>query len=253
MTVTSGRVLVAGASGSTGRRVLRALQETDGEFVVRAMTRSAEKEETLRAHGADEVVVGDALDSDAAARATADVDAVICTVGSTPGLDTLTSSLVDGAGVTNLIDAASGAGVRQFVLVSSIGVGDSGPMMPLPLRLLMRLLGILPAKERAEEHLRTSSIPHTIIRPGGLTNAPPSGDVVVGEGGETVSGSVPRADVARMCVSSLFTPEAENRTFEVVSRQGLRDKPDGVVTFEWRSTPVTAVGDEAATSDESKV
>jgi NmrA-like family. len=53
-------VLVAGASGDTGRAVLRLL----GPRVptVRALTRSPEKRQTLRRAGADEVVVDDLLD-----------------------------------------------------------------------------------------------------------------------------------------------------------------------------------------------
>jgi uncharacterized protein YbjT (DUF2867 family) len=72
------------------------------------------------------------------------------------------------------------------------------------------------------------------VRPGGLTDDPPTGEVVVGEGGDTVSGQIPRADVARLMVAALSSPDARNRTFEVVSRAGLRGKATGVVDPEWR-------------------
>ena len=49
---------------------------------------------------------------------------------------------------------------------------------------------------------------------------------MVGEGGTAIgSGMIPRADVARLMVAVLFTPEVENRTFEIVSRAGLRGVP----------------------------
>ncbi|SFR52829.1 SDR family oxidoreductase [Halogeometricum limi] len=254
MTFTSGRVLVAGATGGTGRRVLDVLRRTDAEVVVRAMTRSTDDERRLRDGGADEVVVADAMDRDAVSTALEGVDAVVCTLGSSPGLDVLTSDRVDGTGVQNVVDAARAADVDQFVLVSSIGVGDSGPGMSLGLRLLLLGLGILSAKRRAEDHLRESGLSYTILRPGGLTNADPTGDVVVGEGGDTVSGSVPRADVAGLCVAALFTPEAANRTFEVVARRGLRGPPEGVVELDWRTTPRSAAADptgDAAEESES--
>jgi len=58
---------------------------------------------------------------------------------------------------------------------------------------------------------------------------------VVGEGGTAIgSGVIPRADVARLMVAALFTPEAENRTFEIVSRAGLRSAPRATVSIPWR-------------------
>lgn len=244
-------MLVAGATGGTGRRVLDVLQSVDGEVVVRAMTRSADSESHLRDRGADEVVVGDVMTPDDAARAVADVDAVVCTLGSSPGLGTLASDSADWEGTRNLVDAAREADVDHFVLVSSIGVGDSAPGMTLGLRLLFRGLGVLPAKARAEEHLRESGLTYTILRPGGLTNADATGDVVVGEGGDTVSGSIPRADVAGLCVASLFTPAAADRTFEVVSRRGLRGTPEGVVEIDWRTAPTAAQRDAPVEESES--
>ena len=53
-------VFVAGASGGTGREVLRLLGGR--EPTVRALTRSAGKRERLEAAGADEVVVDDLLE-----------------------------------------------------------------------------------------------------------------------------------------------------------------------------------------------
>ncbi|ODR81986.1 3-beta hydroxysteroid dehydrogenase [Haladaptatus sp. W1] len=223
------RLLVAGASGGTGRELLRRLRDTD--ITVRAMTRSREKERTLSEDGADEVIVGDLLDPADASRAVADCNRVLCAVGSSPGLHALMGDLVDGAGVENLVHAAVAADVEHFVFESSIGVGDSREGVTAPFRFL--LWRVLNAKNHAESVLRTSGVPYTIIRPGGLTNAPATGDVLVGEGGETVSGSIPRADVARLMLASLFTPEAENRTFEVVSRDGHRGTSRGLVELDW--------------------
>jgi uncharacterized protein YbjT (DUF2867 family) len=225
------RVLVAGATGGTGRAVVEQLQAADA--VVRGTTSSEENLELLRELGVDEAVVCDLLTDGDAASAVEDCEAIICTVGTSPGPGMLFGDLVDGTGVRNLVDAAVEAGVERFVLISSIGVGDSKPGMPLPLRLLLGATGILGAKESSEQHLRESGLAYTILRPGGLTDEEATGDVIVAEGGDTISGSIPRADLARIAVAALDTPAAEERTLEVVSREGLRGEEQGVVDIEW--------------------
>ncbi|AFK20055.1 SDR family oxidoreductase [Haloferax mediterranei ATCC 33500] len=235
MTRKRGRVLVAGATGRTGRLVLDALAETP--FVVRALTRDSNAKADLRARGADEVVVGDLLEPGDARRAVADVDAVVSTVGVAAGLDTIRGDLVDGVGIENLVDAATASGTQRFVLMSSIGVGDSKDGLPLSLRAILTAAGVLSAKAQSETRLRNAPLDHTIIRPGALTDAPATGEVLVGEGGDSVCGSIPRADVANVLVHSLFTRETEKRTFEIVSRPGLRGRADRVVDVQWTPIP----------------
>lgn len=237
-------ILVAGASGGTGREILATLRGTD--HTVRALTRSAENHRSLLDAGADEVAVGDLLDPADAERAVEGIDAVLCAVGTPLGLAAVGGSLVDGEGTINLVEAASEAGVDRFVLETSIGVGDSASGVPLVFRLVFDAFGILEAKDRAERRLRESPLAHTVIRPGGLTNDPASGDLLVAEGGDTVSGTVPRADVARLMVAALDTPESEGRTFEVVARDGVRGTPSRLVDLPWAAP----VGATAAPSDE---
>ncbi|RBI61619.1 3-beta hydroxysteroid dehydrogenase [halophilic archaeon] len=225
------RILLAGASGGTGTEILDLL--ADAEFAVRALTHTPEKAHALRSRGADEVVVGDLLESGDAARAVAGCDVVLSAVGTRSPVRMLVGDLVDGTGVENLVDAAVAADVDRFVFESAIGVGDSRGQMPAAFRLL--IWRVLAAKNRAEAALRTSRLSHTVVRPGMLTNDPATGDVLVGEGGATVSGSIPRADVARLMVAAPFTPESENRTFEVVSRDGLRGTARGLVDVDWQS------------------
>jgi uncharacterized protein YbjT (DUF2867 family) len=223
------RVLVAGASGGTGRELLALLRER--EYTVVALTSSSEKSETLAVMGADEVVVGDLMRSGDARRAAGSCDAVLCAVGSSPRPSMLWNDLVDGTGVKNLVDAASKADISTFVLESSIGVGSSKSGPPGWFR---RLLGpVLDAKGEAEHHLQRSGLTYTILRPGGLTDNLATGDVVVGEGGPTVTGSIPRADVARLMIAALDTPDAEDRVFEIVARTQLRGRTRGVVDIEW--------------------
>ena len=71
------------------------------------------------------------------------------------------------------------------------------------------------AKHRADEHLKSSGLNYTIIRPGGLTNDASTGKVnlqkKIGK-----SGTIPREDVAGVLVHLLTTSQAENKTFELL-------------------------------------
>ncbi|MDF9745305.1 NAD(P)-binding oxidoreductase [Natrinema salsiterrestre] len=227
---TSDRVLVAGASGATGEELLSVLRPTD--LSVRATTRSYASVDTLERHGADEVAVVDFFESADAVGAVEDCDIVYCALGTPPSLRHVTGGkLVDRTGVINLVTAAVAEGVSYVVFESAIGVGSSKAGMPLPARLVLR--GSLRAKGDAERALRRSGLAYTIVRPGKLTNEPPTGQVVVGEGGDTVSGSIPRADVARVMAAAPFTPDARDRTLEIVSREGLSSRPAHRVDIDW--------------------
>lgn len=230
------RVLVAGASGRTGREILTQLRNTG--VSVRAMTRSRRNEIELRRRGAEEVFVGDLFEPADAVDAVTGCDAVLCAVGTPPGpRHTLAGGLVDRTGVSNLLSAAISEHVEHFVYESAIGVGNSYSGMPFPARLL--IWRTLRAKLAAENGLRTSGIPYTVFRPGRLTNGPATGRVLVGEGGDTVTGSISRADVARLMVAALFTPAARNRFFEIVGEDGVRGDPQGLVSVDWRVPEAT--------------
>ncbi|WIV66158.1 NAD(P)-binding oxidoreductase [Natrialbaceae archaeon AArc-T1-2] len=230
MSTASDRVLVAGASGDTGRELLTVLGPS--ELTVRATTRSRTRTDALERLGADEVVVVDFFEPADAVRAVKGCDVVLCALGTPPGpRHVLGGKLVDRTGVTNLVTAAVGADVDHVVYESAIGVGSSRERLPRPGRLLIR--ATLRAKEDAETAIRRSGLGYTIVRPGKLTNEPPRGDVLVGEGGDTLYGTIPRADVARVMAAAPFTPEARNRTFEIASRGGLRDTPRNLVNVAW--------------------
>lgn len=239
----SERVLIAGASGDTGTELLSVLRPTD--LTVRATTRSYVNVTVLERLGADEVVVADFFDSADAVAAVEGCDVVYCTVGTPPGYrHTVGGKLVDRTGAINLLTAAVSEGLSYFVHQSAIGVGRSKSGLSLPARLLLR--GSLKAKRDAERAIRRSGLEYTIVRPGSLTNEPPNGGLVVGEGGDSVAGSIPRADVARVMAAAPFTPAARNRTFELVSRSGLSrpPNPDHLVDVDWAFDRINADSDQ---------
>lgn len=220
-------VLVAGASGDTGREVLRLL----GSRVdtVRALTRSVDAAPDLRAAGADEVAVDDLLDPDDLAAAVDGADAVISAVGSTLSAVRAGPPFVDGAGNRALLAAAVEADVDAFVMESAIGVGPE-PASPLA-RVFDGFIGpIQEAKAEAEAAIRNAAIRHTILRPGVLTKGRRTGLVTTAEPGAKLWGTVSRADVAWLMASAPTTAAAADRTFEVVSTPRF---PDRGVDVNW--------------------
>ncbi|ELZ00659.1 NAD(P)H-binding protein, partial [Natrialba asiatica] len=108
------------------------------------------------------------------------------------------------------VDAAGEAGIDRFVMLSSMGANDpeSGPD---PLR------DYLIAKAEADEYLRESSLAHTIVRPGELTNEPGTGEVRVGTDFELGDGDIPREDVATVLAATLDRSSLVGETFELLA------------------------------------
>jgi nucleoside-diphosphate-sugar epimerase len=99
-------------------------------------------------------------------------DAVVSTIGGTPA-----DPRADSEANIALIDAAAAKGVGKFVLVTSIGVGDSADAPPP--NVFDALKPVLVEKAKAEEHLKAVSaktgMPYVIVRPGGLKSEPATG------------------------------------------------------------------------------
>jgi uncharacterized protein YbjT (DUF2867 family) len=174
-------VLVVGATQNTGLEVVRELLAR-GQPVV-ATVRSSSNTAALDALGVKKVVM-DAMDAQQV-RDTIVAErysAVISTVGTAardlPERRNLMTALFEGpakmdpakrpdyVGNRNLIDATKAAGIRRFVFVTVIGTGNSFDAAPVPAR--RGLMDIIPLKNKAEDHLRSSGLDYTIIRPGGL-------------------------------------------------------------------------------------
>jgi len=214
-------VLVAGATGQTGKLVVKQLQANG--YRVRALVRDADK---ARAELGPAVtyVQGDVKDPASLGPAVAGVDYVVSSIGARGKDGPDRPEMIDYQGVAHLVDAAKAAKVRQFVLVSSRGVTQ--PDHPLN-----RMFGnVLAWKLKGEDYLRASGLPYTIVRPGGLLNAPGGqGEIIFEQGDRRMNGatlSIPREDVARVCVEALRQPGARSRTLEI-------HRVDGTPVGDW--------------------
>lgn len=209
-------VLVLGASGNTGRRVVRVLRKHG--FAVRALVRDESHRPHLQSDGA-EVVVGDVTNEEDLRRALQGVQAVISALGSKGPTDQAHVELIEFTTIAELAGLAKDAGIEHVVLCSSMGTEIPDMIPPLA--------EILRNKRRGEIALENSGVTFTIVRPGGLTDAP-GGAGVQAERSLPGFGMISRDDVAEVLVQALLQPEAKNKIVEIVSspEHGPADRAD---------------------------
>lgn len=207
-------IFLVGASRGVGREIANYLSTKN--LNIKALLRTENAAAELKALGI-QVVFGDALnvsDVEQAILTNEPIHTVITTLGGLPG----NSERPDYLGNKNLIDAAVKAGVQKFILVTSIGTGNSvGALSP---QALAALGEVLAEKEKAEEHLIASGLTYTIIRPGGLKSEPATGNGVLTEDPRIV-GSINRADVAQLVIRALNSERTNNKVFSAVDKNML--------------------------------
>lgn len=207
------RVLLAGAHGQIARRLGRLLTSR-GDTVV-GIIRNPAHESDLVGIGVDAVVldlettsVGDL------AEVVSGADAVVFAAGAGPGSGATRKDSVDRGAAVLLADAAELAGVRTYLLVSSMGV-ESVADGATPQGVDEVFVAYLRAKLAAEQDLLARrALAVTVLRPGGLTDEPGTGRVTLARHVER--GSVPRDDVAAVLVALLDAPR-EGAVAELVS------------------------------------
>lgn len=191
--------LLFGATRGVGLALARRLRERGAPVV--ALVRPGSPRAELDTLGV-EVVVGDALDVQDVARAVARLPAgghVISTLGPRGPED----APVDDVGHATIIEAVRSAAPRRFVLVTSIGCGEMAPHRSA--RVEAMLGPVLDRKTRAEEALRDSGLPFTILRPGGLRDGPATGHGELRTEPDT-HGMIRREDVAALVLRVLDDP-----------------------------------------------
>jgi len=211
-------IFLAGSSRGVGREIAKLLLENEPPLVnLTVLLRNPTYAVELEALGA-KVVMGDALDYAAIESAMSQVTAINTVITTMGGLPNDQGDRADCIGNKNLIDLAVKAGVEKFILVSSIGSGNS--VVALAPHVLHTLGAILKEKEKAEQHLVDSGLTYTIVRPGGLKSDLATGNAVLTEN-PTVSGIIHRADVANLVCQCLNSPKANNKIFSAIDRNML--------------------------------
>ena len=194
------RVLVLGATGGTGRLIVRYAQ-SKGNSVV-ALVRS-------KAHASDlsevKLVEGDARDEAALLRALEDCDAVISTLGT--GMSPFRQVTLLSVATDALVTAMTRQGVRRLVCITGMGAGDSrghGGFLYDRLILPLLLHNVYKDKDRQEALIRASSLDWVIVRPAVLNDEKARGSVrAITDLAGFKGGNIARADVARFVVDQL--------------------------------------------------
>ena len=198
------RLLVVGATGGIGSRVVAAAQQLD--LPVRALVRDVARAE--RTLPGVELVRGDLERADSLADALAGVDAIVFTHGGNGSPDQ--ARRIDYGGVANVLHALDGRTPR-IALMTSIGVTRQG----------RGSVGeLLDWKRRSERLVRASGAPYTVVRPGWFDHVGPGDDRLVLEQRDTGNGGIGRDQLAELLVRSLLTDTALGRTFELFAEPG---------------------------------
>ena len=204
------RVVIAGGHGKIALLLERLLAERGDQAV--ALIRNPAHVTDVRKAGAEAVICDlEAASADEVAVLLAGADAVVFAAGAGPGSGAPRKDSVDRAGSALMAEAAERAGVRRFVQVSSMGAGQ--PPRPGTNEVWA---AYITAKTAAEADLRARDLDWTILRPGGLTDAPATGRIRLAPP-PVPAGTVPRADVAAVIAALLDNPGTQYQTLELVS------------------------------------
>ncbi|MGW0118311.1 SDR family oxidoreductase [Streptomyces sp. NPDC003327] len=202
------RIVIAGGHGRIALRLERLLSEAGHE--VAGIVRREEQSADLRAAGAEPVVLD--LESASVAEVAAALEgagAVVFAAGAGPGSGTARKETVDRGAAVLFADAAERAGVRRYVMVSSMGA-DAGHAGDEVFDVYLR------AKGEADDAIRARpALEWTILRPGTLTDDEGTG--LVRLEAYTGGGRISRDDVAAVLAELLDTPATAGLTLELVA------------------------------------
>jgi putative NADH-flavin reductase len=208
------KVVIFGATGPTGREIVARALERGHEvtaFVRNPEASGFEKEEGFR------IFAGDVLQPATVDRVMRDQQAVVCAVG--PRAHTgqgETPTNVCSVATRHILESMEKSGTKRFVVLSSVGVGDSRGKMQAGLVLgLLREKLIVPLvskrefadKEVQEQLVRKSRVDWVIVRPTSLTTGEARGQFKVALDGERVGARIARADVAAFMVDQITNNE----------------------------------------------
>lgn len=215
------RVVIAGGHGQIALLLERRLSERGDQPV--GIVRNPDHVADLEEQGATAVVLDlERASVDELAAELHGADAVVFAAGGGPSSGAARKETVDKGAAILLADAAERAGVRRYLMVSSMGTDQADPDSDDVFQVYLR------AKAAADENLRAHDLGWTIVQPGRLTDEPGNGKVSLDPTAEPRE--IPRADVAHALVAALDEPATIRKQFTLLSgvvpiEEALRDLP----------------------------
>ncbi|MEU8822114.1 SDR family oxidoreductase [Streptomyces sp. NPDC048636] len=204
------RIVIAGGHGQIALRMERLLSARGDE--VAGIVRRPEQAGDLLAAGAEPVVCDlESASVEDVAKYLEGADAAVFAAGAGPGSGTARKESVDHEAAVLFADASEAAGVRRFLVVSSMGAEGEIPEGTDPV-----FAAYLRAKGAADANVRArGGLDWTVLRPGMLTNDPGTGLVELAE--RTERGPITRDDVAAVLVALLDEPRTVGRTLHLIN------------------------------------
>ena len=203
------RVVIAGGHGQIALRLTKILA-ADGHEVVGLVRNPAHEADIATAGGEAAVLDLEKVDLNAVVGVLSGADVAIFSAGAGPASGVERKETVDKGAAVLLADAAERAGVRRHLQVSSMGADNFGELDPND-----QFTIYLQAKKAAEDDLRSRDLDWTVVRPGGLTNDPGTGKVLLDD--KTGYGRISRDDVALVLAGLCSNPASIGRTLELIA------------------------------------
>lgn len=202
------RVVIAGGHGKIALLLEERLSARGDQPV--GIVRNPEHVADLEGRGAEAVVLDlEKASADEVAEVVRGSDAVVFAAGGGPGSGAARKETVDKGAAILLADAAERAGVRRYLMVSSMGTDQADPDSDDVFQVYLR------AKAEADADLRGRDLDWTIIQPGRLTDVAGIGRVSLDPTAEPRE--IPRADVAHALEAALDSPSTIGKQFTLLS------------------------------------
>jgi nucleoside-diphosphate-sugar epimerase len=199
------RVAIAGGHGKIGMRPTGRLAAR-GEAVV-GLIRNPDHADDVRGQGGEPVVCDlERASVEEIAAAITGSDAVVFAAGAGPGSGAQRKLTMDRDGAIKLLQAAASAGVRRYLIISSVGAEDP-PAGDEVFAVYLR------AKAEADAAVQASDRGWTIVRPGRLTDDPGRSRVRIDT--DSFRGEIARDDVAAVLDARLEEPRSVKRILYV--------------------------------------
>ena len=205
----SAEVLVFGGTGRLGAPIVRLLVEADYPVTVFARPTS----DRGRLAGLElAYLVGDLMDADSVVAALKGQSVGLVIDASARGLG---GDPFYVAAMRNILAGVAASPVKQFILHGSVGAGEN--MQQFPEVGFERIRDVMIAKGEAEDLLKASGIPYTIIRNGLVKpdGTPATGSARLIED-DRVLGVATRLDLAAPTLQCLENRDCLNKTFHAV-------------------------------------
>jgi uncharacterized protein YbjT (DUF2867 family) len=187
------KIAIAGGHGKISLRLTRLLVSA-GNDVVGLIRNPAHAVDVRAAGGSATVCDIERAEVGEIAAAIEGSHAVVFAAGAGPGSGAERKVTMDRDGAIKLLRAATSAAVPRYLMVSGAGV-ENPPSGDDVFEVYLR------AKAEADDAVQASDLAWTIVRPGGLTDDPGTGNVRIEA--TPFSSPVPRDDVAAVLAALL--------------------------------------------------